>query len=625
MSTASNSRWLSLVATLSIACGSAAPLYRLSTVPAPPPLPLTESFISISDTQYAVPFTDYDVNYWLGDQLVDLPPFETTSWSRSFYRHAGAHLAVKDATDAILAQETNRREFGLFGGDMAEFSCAAETDTMFKVFAAHPKLPFIVAIGNHDSTFHGSYDTDAIGANGQGPWDKYSFDLWDFVCRQHGGRLTKTGFIKQLLTYYESTWGFDFHDALARAYPHDSIGKQGDDYPLWKPLDATVTSGEWSLSFSLQLGPDNDPGAHRHSYFYQRWTKRKRGEADPTLTITVLDTMDVGSRKILCDKWYAQALQIGLAGGISQQQLSWIHRLPKVSGQHFVLSHHFPFQDVIDEQGTAMGACETTFGTRCLGNSLQHELGPATYLYAHVHKDFERESVIGIDTLKQCKVEQASDEATYRRSAFNCSSDDPRCQGLPLVRLPSLIDNKSYVVFEQGAFRAQPLPRNPALQSMPPYHPLAGEAGDKVNRSTCEQRYLEYLELDRNLKCFQSQQSGAGASACPLLAEVLDGATAQAVKLCRDSASAWKAENPTPWSNVKGECDVPQWPAAETWRCILSSLTRQSFAAAPLTPEQRATFSLQLLSAVCPLTATSDDCQPGPDAKSASAPTVGKP
>src|SRR5882724_200596 len=269
-------------------CGGKSATYRL-TAPGAGSTGLSGArFVLLSDTQYAVPFTDYDVRYQLGKQTVELPPDSTTKWVTSFYRHAEAHFALPYAMRDILGRERGRRTFGMFGGDMAEFSCQAETQKIFGVLAEGKELPFIVSIGNHDALFHGSYDTDAVGEAGGGPWDLYSFKLWGSVCEKQGGKLTKAGFIRQLLDYYRTAWNFDFHQALHL--------DPKENFPLGVTWKGTVTQSGWELAFSFRLSADDSPESHRQSHLYQRWTRRDPSDARSKLTVTVLDTTDFGSR-----------------------------------------------------------------------------------------------------------------------------------------------------------------------------------------------------------------------------------------------------------------------------------------------------------------------------------------
>jgi hypothetical protein len=582
-------RQILLLALFAFACSSSTIAYQLAPAKKQAVLPFPDSFVLISDTQYAVPFTDYDVRYQLGKQILNLPPDVTTQLVHSFYRHAEAHFALPNAFDAILAAEeqSNQRGFGLFGGDMAEFSCNAETDKMFALLANHPSLPFMIAIGNHDATFHGSYDTDAIGQAGLGPWDVYSFDLWRRVCAQRGGRLTKSGFIRQVLAYYEKVWRFDFHAALG-LQPQDA-------YPLGRELSGSALGRGFQLDFSFRLSADDSPQSHRQSHLFQRFTRRDPPRPESKLTVTVLDTLDYGSRKILCGG-PGEAVQIGLAGGITTTQLKWIENEPPVDGQHFVLSHYIPFQDIerlsADGKGERIGDCETTFGTRCLGARMQKDLGKAIYIYSHVHQGFEAEQLTKVDDKKDCDAASAD---------------------LSLVRLPSLIDNKAYVVFEKGQFRNQPLPASPELESNVPFTSSSCDPKQKAcaltkQCQTCNQRYLEYLELQRNVRCFAQLAVSPGA-ACPELLPVLVSGVPEAEKFCQFSASAWRAEskaNDTNWQTLSADCK--DWPTTDLWRCVLGGLSTKAVTDAGLSPSQTALFYEKLLNAVDTLPQPSAGC-----------------
>ncbi|HEY4157834.1 MAG TPA: hypothetical protein VGM29_07040 [Polyangiaceae bacterium] len=558
-----------------VSCGESKELYRLDVVASPAPNLSDQSFLLISDTQYAVPFTDYDVRYQLGKQLVNLPPSVTTRWARTFYRHSEAHFSLPFAFEQILNDES-KRSFGMFGGDMAEFSCNDETKKIFSLLKAHPQLPFIVAIGNHDATFHGSYDTDAIAEAGQGPWDVYSFDLWGRVCENRGGRLTKTGFIRQLLAYYEAVWATKFHQALSL--------EETQDYPLGVQLKGVTQAKDWQLEFAFRLGPDDSPESHRQSYFYQRWTLPDPPKHATKLGVTVLDTMDLGSRPVLCDST-SKPVQIGLGGAISRDQIEWLETLQTVSGPHFVLSHHMPFEAIKRaETQQDMDECETTYGARCLGTRLANALQGATYIYGHVHDVFQAESLTEIATVPCVGKGTPADNAQA----------SPRV--LPFVRLPSLIDNKSYVVFEHGQFSNVPLPQADKLKcdgandagSFCSAAPFAGSC------DMCEQRYLEYLELARNIDCFQD------SAKCPSVSQLIAQHRSEAQNLCKDSAAALSTQYPAPWKACAA------WPVTDRWRCVLGALANDAMG--NVDAAKRDLLGTQLLSAVKTLTSKDHVC-----------------
>jgi len=550
-------RLLAAGALFAVGCGGND---RYHFAPATPLTGLPEvSFLALSDTQYAVPFTDYDVRYQLGKQVVELEPEVTTKWVTSFYRHAEAHFALPLALRQILSDEQKvgaqgRQRFGLFGGDMAEFSCKQETETILDLFLGQPKLPFIIAIGNHDAVFHGSYDTDAVGENGQGPWDIYSFALWGTVCKNLGGRLTKSGFIRQVLAYYEKAWSWNIHDALKL--------KQDAEYPLGVPLNGVVANAEWELAFAFRLVPDDLPGSHRQSYLYQRFTRRDPGQAKPLLTVTVLDTTDYGVRPSWCDPRSAP-VQIGMAGAVSPNQVEWLEGRSIVLGPHFVLSHHIAFE-AIDN----VDRCETTFGTGCVGARLSKALAGATFVYGHVHKPLELE--------KLTKNEKCWADA----GAGTCS--------WPLVRLPSLIDNKSYVTFENGTFKEKVLEAGPNLASA---YPL------ERPHEPCEHRFLEYVELARNIRCFADQRRNVPFPACGSLESAYAAHKDEMAAICGDLSRQWTSEHASDWKQYRAEA-CENVDSSEHWRCILRFLSQRALDGANLATAEQGQLGRALLGAV---------------------------
>ena len=281
-------------------------------------------FLVVSDTQYAVPFTDYDLVYQLGNQRIDLPPVLSTMASKSFYRNAESHFGVPLALDSVLTRSESGYGLGLFGGDMAEFSCKREAERMFQVLKAHPKLPFIITIGNHDATLHGSFDTAASSTANATDWDLYSFDLWRSVCEREGGPLTKPGFIRQIFDYYSEVWKFDFKPIL-----------EGHDLqPGQRAHGAVMNRTGWQLEFDVELAFEEGREAHRQSHLYQRFTHfDPAGKQQPT-AFTSLDTTDFGGRPVLCStKKLAESIasrivQIGLGGAVSDEQVTWLEERP---------------------------------------------------------------------------------------------------------------------------------------------------------------------------------------------------------------------------------------------------------------------------------------------------------
>jgi len=433
------------------------------------------------------------------------------------------------------------------------------------------KVPFIIALGNHDVVFHGSYDSDGVAEAGHGPWDRYSFALWGSVCQRGGGRLTKAGFILQLLDYYESVLKFDFHEALHL--------EPGSDYPLGVGLTGRVASADWELAFSFRLSAEDSPESHRQSFMFQRWTRRMHGDRNPRLTVTVLDTTDYDSRPALCDVG-AKAVQIGLGGAISTAQVRWLESLQPASGTHVVLSHHLPFESIV-----GISECETTFGANCMRARLARVLPGATFIYGHVHQGFERE------TLREIGGCDKSNTATRTPPSQDTSDSSAQlpCE-YQLVRLPSLIDNKSYVVFENGTFHGEKLVSAAAFESTTPFTKTA---------DTCEQRFFEFLELERNIRCYRDgrrREAGAGPG-CPSVASIVSARKSEGVKLCRDLSSAWKAENAAIWSELERTA-CKDWHEGEHWRCILRGLSNNALAQADLSEVEQGQLGAALLATV---------------------------
>ncbi len=579
--------------------GCAKPIYTLEAActaerPVPKTLP---SFLLVSDTQYSVPFTSYDIRYGFGDAIAELRPALTTRFIQSLYRHSEATVALPGALSGILdAEGPKGRKFGLFGGDLAEFACKHEAEEMLRVFGEHPNTPFIFTIGNHDALFHGSYDSDAIGEDGKGPWDTYSFRLWGGVCAVHGGRLTKTEYIRLLLHYYERAFGFDFHEALGVDRSQGEKTANQDKYPLGVALLGRAQSKKiagLTLDFSFALGPADDPRSHRLTHLYQRWSYSPPAAKEPPwsaspFSVTVLDTTDYAQQRGLCDD-RSFFVQIGMSGAVSLAQIEWLERLPRSTAPHLVLSHYLPFESV-----GGMDACDVTHGMKCQADRFAQAVGPATFVYAHVHKEFELERLT-------------------RGTAPAVSTSD-------LVRLPSLIDNKSYVIFDGNGFRSERAlkdrtgaapeiaacgtknTKDDARKNETDPFELVSEVPFTFASDICSQRFREYVELTRNVECFLAREHRpfAGREArCVSLKEANEKRSGEKAALCESQSSAWIAHRPAEWATLTlpgHECagigKTPPFP------CILRSLAKRALDDTNLSSVDRARLSIELLDVV---------------------------
>lgn len=510
-----------------------------ATKPKPPP-----DFIVIADTQYSIPVTDYEIRYRLGGELLVVPPSIASTKIGSFYRHLVANQALPLALTHIINQERESAAsagdadgmFGMFAGDLVEFSCLDEATEMFRSLE-RANLPFIVALGNHDVIFHGAYDTDGLQKNAEGAWDVYVQSMWTHVCSKLGGPLSKSRFIVATLDYYESKWGFPIKQKVGRA-------AGAEPFPVGQPFGATVDGPRgWTLEFEARLAEPEDPRSHRKSYLWQRF-KRRDSAAHGAVDVTVLDTTDYSSRRALCDQ-RGMILQAGMSGALSADQIEWIaERPPKGDAHHFVLTHYLPFRDITFD-GRPVDECELTAGSSC---SWANQVAPlfadtATFVYAHVHRPFQ------LETLKDER-----EGVSYR-----------------LVRTPSLVDNKSYVRFSRGSFAVR------ELLSVPADSATAFETGRPFAtlKNTCEQRHQEYVELVRNTDCFLARRHLPAGSpkACVRLSSALAQHKNERVQLCRADAAAWLAARPeTLFDRCRG------WePASDRFRCVLRELSSDVF------------------------------------------------
>jgi hypothetical protein len=263
-----------------------------------------------------------------------------------------------------------------------------------------------------------------------------------------------------------------------------------------------------------------------------------------------------------------------------------------------VLSHYIPFQSI-----DGIDPCETTFGTSCLGARLRKVLGDSTYIYAHVHKPFEAESIEigapkpnpGLTTADGGAPKTAPAPSALPATANETCEATATPPKFPenatrLIRLPSLIDNKQYVVFSRGQFKGVLLSDCSSANSPP--DALASVEPFTMTCDTCTQRFLEYTELVRNLSCLK-----LAAGDCPDLKQALSRALAEAPSLCQNGAADWLKTNAE--TGVGQACT--QTEASEKWRCILRNLTAKLMPEGAVSQKQRADAGLRILAVSQPL------------------------
>lgn len=522
-----------------LACGGAKANYSLEPATEKQAYPAAPPFVLFADTQYSLPATDYDLRPTIEGVIILTPAGESAKLAPTFYRHAAANATLPIVLNRVLTDaQTKGAKFAVFAGDLVEFACVGEAERMFDVLRKQP-LPVILAPGNHDVLFHGSWDTDAVKQSGGGTWDKRGWELWDYVCKPQGGRLTKPKFIRMLADYYQHAFGITVDTVLQAGEARVSVAScPGPTTATGAPCVEHPTNGPWKLEYGLKLGrgdgrsplgTGDEPTAHRNSHFWQRWTYSDGVYAG---NYTVLDTVDYADREGLCDR-AGMLIQLGMSGSMSIDQLEWLQNLPPPSNANaFVLGHYLPFTGIADED-----PCSRTAGTSCAWGRgvLEAYAKGAVILYGHVHQDFEEE-------------------------VLSATNRDPRSEEKwRVIRTPSLIDNKAYVVFDGAQFESERLADEKDL--------FESEAPFTKPGSTCEQRLREVAELAHSLSCFTGDRPVApphGWISVPSCKVTL--AQAQAEVASMEGVKDLCSGASLPGLNDAGKCQAPM---DEAWRCVL--------------------------------------------------------
>lgn len=501
----------------------------------------------LADLQYSVPVTDYDIEL-PGNKL---DPNSLSQRAHSFYRHSAATQVLPLVLDSILSEaETGGVKVGVIAGDLVEFACADELRTLLDVLERHPKLPVIITPGNHDVLFHGSFQTDTRNLRAKDfdeededeaasePSDEEKtktrksllFDYawtrkWRRVCSSHGGVLTKSDFVQQVLTYYQKVWGFELDvPAACRDKPADPGATGTFAGAAWSRDRHTYF--EYSAKIA-NIAENQFRGAHRRSHLYQRFTVNEPG-TEP-LALTILDTTDYVENPAICDR-IGGLVQVGAGGSISAKQIEWLSKIRPAATQQVFVSHYLPLGN------TAMGPCDETFFSHSDDwNSYLKKLSEnSLFVYAHVHRPFRAETWTSKDGI----------------------------QDLHAVQLPSLIDNHAYVELRPTGFHLAQLEKPVKFDSVAPF---------TTPGSTCDQRYREYAELQRNLACFDHKAAPPADGKCQPLTQEFTRRNPEQKSICQDNARAWEAKNEALWKELqKSYCPSP--PAGEHWRCVLRGL-----------------------------------------------------
>jgi hypothetical protein len=550
---------LALVIGCALGCGGTNVRWsaKESAVRAPANVP---PILMLADLQYSVPMTDYDIE--LPGRT--LHPSDLSERAHSFYRHSAATLVLPLVLDSILSEaESSGIRVGVIAGDLVEFACADELRALLDVLERHPRLPMIITPGNHDVMFHGSFQTDtrnlkprlledeeeeaaAEPSDDEKKTAKRSllFDYawtrkWRRVCSSHGGVLTKSDFVQQVLTYYQKVWGFELDVPQAcRDTPADPRATGSFAGAAWSKDRRTYF--EYSAKIA-NIAENQFRGAHRRSHLYQRFTIREAG-TEP-LALTILDTTDYAEKPAICDR-VGGLVQVGAGGSISTKQIDWLSKIRPAATQQVFVSHYMPLSN------TGMGLCdETTFThSEAWDEYLKKLSSDSLFVYGHVHRPFRSETWTSKDGIPD----------------------------LHAVQLPSLIDNHAYVQLKSTGFHLTQLDKPKQFASAAPF----SQPG-----STCEQRYREYAELQRNLACFAGDAAAVDVNGrCDSLAGEFKRRQGEQKSICQGNARAWQASNAPLWEELqKSYCPRP--PAGEHWRCVLRGLGSRAIASLGKDPD----------------------------------------
>lgn len=229
-------------------------------------------------------------------------------------------------------------------GDGCDLACEAEFDKFLAVMETTDK-PWVMAPGNHDFFYFGSYDTEDIG-------------LWEEACYEGGRVLTKDLFIRLYVAAIlrQQDPGFA---ALATAL---GVGDHRDEPPA-RLAERLPDEFEWKAEH-------DDPGYVRRiawkidrkmpwRSFIVQSVRQSATERDWQYDIFVLDSCQYTRRPgLIPNAWgsYPLVLNCGSTGEMLPDQLRLVRRWLEEGRAHgHVLAYHHPYGELAPRTKASLG------------------------------------------------------------------------------------------------------------------------------------------------------------------------------------------------------------------------------------------------------------------------------
>ena len=253
-------------------------------------------------------------------------------------------LFAADVLAFITREATPDVEAILHLGDAIDLACEGEFETFAAVMDAAGK-PWLMAPGNHDCFYFGSYD----------PQDP---ELWDMACHAAGQALPKDRYIRLYVAALVRQPAFaDLARALGlQAAAGESLGTLAGRIPdrfEWRntePAHSLLASIHWQIEASRPW----------ESFVVQEVDLTPDANAVLRVRTLLLDSCQYARRpELLPNGWrsYPVALNCGLTGDMQPEQLRVVRNwIEAGAGRHsFTLMCHHPFASLAPRARAALG------------------------------------------------------------------------------------------------------------------------------------------------------------------------------------------------------------------------------------------------------------------------------
>jgi len=282
-------------------------------------------------------------------------------------------LFSTDVLSYVLQRHAADVEFIVHLGDALDLACEGELDKFLGVMAGAGR-PWVMAPGNHDFYYFGTYDPDDP-------------ELWAAACRGAGGRVKKGDFIRRYVTALAQQAVFA---PLAAALAIDPTAAAADGRTVARTLPADFEWQASSRDSRLQrICWHIDEEQPWRSFLLQLVLATGSGEHGLPTYALLLDSCQYGHRPALIpNAWcsYPVGLNCGFTGEMLPDQLrtarAWLEAVPRQSGK--VAMCHHPFRSLAPRSRAALGW-------------MWRELKLGILVTGHTHKGFYAHHDLGGD------------------------------------------------------------------------------------------------------------------------------------------------------------------------------------------------------------------------------------